>query len=230
MARRPVFQPVLGQPPSVKEIVLDFNWHPGLAKSQAQKSIRSLHEAAKEKGLDPVLEISSKSETPLGVALSAFNLVLCISGRTMPVEVTYQGSKVFENGGPFHDLYSGSSLDAKKDHRIQSSGKLIGFNLSGDKWPANPQTCFYDWLYINALSQHPDMASELLSFRAFSDIAYNPEKSLNCQARSAALFVALYKQELLAQATRDKESFIAIASSKLTNKFPVQGSLFTEID
>jgi hypothetical protein len=60
-----------------------FEWHPGFSKSQAQKSIASLHCAAAEAGIAPVLEISSKSPDPLGVSLSAFNLLLVApeSGR-----------------------------------------------------------------------------------------------------------------------------------------------------
>src|SRR5947209_12027782 len=201
MARRPVFRPVLSGPPFVEEVILDFGWYPGFAKSQAQKSIASLHAAAREKGLSPVLEVSSKSDTALGVALSAFNLALCLGGRTMSVEVAFQGSKVFERGGPFHDLYSASSRDAKRDERIRASGRIVGFNLLGEEWPTEPQTCFYDWLYITALSQHPEVVREVVGFKAFSDIAFNPEKSLNCQARSAAVFVALSEQGLFAQAT-----------------------------
>jgi hypothetical protein len=141
MARRPVFHPVLSGSPFVQEVILDFDWHPGFAKSQAQKSIASLHAAALDRGLGPVLEISSKSDTALGVALSAFNLMLRLGNRTMSVEVAFQGSKVFEHGGAFHDLYSASSRDAKTDERIRSSGQLVGFNLLGEDWPIKPQTC-----------------------------------------------------------------------------------------
>lgn len=217
MARRPVFRPVLSGRPFVEEVVLDFDWHPGFAKSQAQKSIASLHAAAREKGLAPVLEISSKSDTALGVALSAFNLTVRLGDRAMSVEVAFQGSKVFEHGGPFHDLYGASSRDAKMDDRIRSSGQLVGFNLLGEEWPTEPQTCVYDWLYITALSQHPKAAQKVAEFKGFSDIAFNPEKSLNCQARSAAVFVALSKQGLLAQATRDKESYLSIVGDRSAN-------------
>lgn len=231
MARRPVFRPVLSGPSFVEKVVLDFEWHSGFAKCQAQKSIKSLHAAARKCGLVPVLEISSKSDTPLGVALSAFNLTLRLGDRTMSVEVAFQGSKVFERGGPFHDLYSASSRDAKTDERIRSCGQLIGFNLFGEKWPTEPQTCFYDWLYITALSQHPEAAREVGDFKAFSDIAFNPEKSLNCQARSAALFVALSMQGLLAQATRDKESYMSIVEGPRANgrRSPVQRDLFGDL-
>jgi hypothetical protein len=216
----------------VEEVVLDFDWHPGFAKSQAQKSITSLHAAAREKGLSPVLEISSKSDTALGVALSAFNLILRLRGRAMSVEVAFQGSKVFERGGPFHDLYGASSRDAKTDERVRASGQLVGFNLLGDEWPTEPQTCFYDWLYITALSQHAEAAREVMGFKAFSDIAFNPEKSLNCQARAAAVFVALSGGGLLAEVTRDKEAYLAVVRGMPPNRSrsSVQRSLFSDME
>jgi hypothetical protein len=215
----------------VEEVVLDFEWYPGFAKSQAQKSIASLHAAARERGLSPVLEVSSKSDTALGVALSAFNLKLRLGDQVMSVEVAFQGSKVFEHGGPFHDLYNASSRDAKTDERIRSCGQLVGFNLLGQEWPTEPQTYFYDWLYITALSQHPEAAREVVEFVAFSDIAFNPGKSLNCQARSAAVFVALSKQGLLAQATRNRESYRTLAGGTPAKEqqSPVQPDLFSDI-
>src|SRR5438309_9713055 len=106
MARRPVFKPALSGPPNVEEVYLEFHWHPGFAKVQAQKSIASLHQAATAKGLAPVLEISTKSPDSLGVSLSAFNLALRTpQGQPISVESAFQGSKVFERGGPFRDLY-----------------------------------------------------------------------------------------------------------------------------
>jgi selenocysteine lyase/cysteine desulfurase len=74
MASRPVFI-VTDAYPYVKEKLIDFEWHKGMAISQKQKSVRSLHEAAKEQ-LEQlnILEISTKSENILGVQLSAFNL------------------------------------------------------------------------------------------------------------------------------------------------------------
>src|SRR6185369_5080603 len=115
-------------------------------------------------------------------------------------------------------LYSVSSREAKTDERIRSSGQLVGFNLLGNEWPTEPQTCFYDWLYITALSQHPEAAREVVGFKAFSDIAFNPEKSLNCQARSAAVFVALSERGLLAQATRDRESYLAVVGGRSASR------------
>ncbi len=232
MARRPVFSPVLSGPPFFQEEFLEFKWHPGFAKLQAQKSIASLHEAAREKGLGPVLEVSSKSDMPHGVDLSAFNLTILIRDQTMSVEVAFQGSKIFEHGGPFHDLYSMSSRDAKTDDRIRSSGQLVGFNILGEEWPIEPQTCFYDWLYITALSQHREAIREVVKFNAFSDIAFNPEKSLNCQARSAAVFVTLSRLGLLARGPLDKETYLALVGGKSAEgkRSSVQRDFFTDMD
>jgi hypothetical protein len=232
MARRPVFHPVLNGPPFVEETLLEFTWHPGFAKSQARKSIASLHEAAKNAGLAPVLEISSKSDSSLGVALSAFNLIVAIQGRRMSVESAYQGSKVFEHGGPFHGLYEASGKDAKTDDRLRSSGAVIHFNLLGEKWPTEPFTAFYDWLYIKALFQHPELAQAIIEFEAFSDIAYNPERSFNCQARAAAVFVALSRQHLLQWAIKGRDSYLELMSrtTKDGTRLSPQQDLFSNLE
>ena len=191
MAKRPIFIPLFSEYPYTKEIFIEFEWYPGFSKTQAQKSIRSIHSQALKKKIGPVLEISSKSEDPLGVSLSAFNLKLTIEKYTMSVECAFQGSKVFQLGGPYVDLYYSTSLEAKKDKRIRESGDLIGFDILGINFPNRPITLFYDWLYLIALSQNTYLTERLLEFRGFSDIAFNPDRSWNCQAKSAALFVSL---------------------------------------
>ena len=193
MARRPVFVPVFGGFPYVKSVDVEFRWFAGFSKTQARKSIVSLHEAAEEQGISPVLDISRKSMSDLGVSLSAFELSLSTrEGRTMSVECAYQGSKVFEGRGPFHDLLEVSSREAKTDARLRMSGEVIAFKFLGESFPIQPQTAFYNWLYITALSQKESrVVQELKQFRGFSDIAFNPKRSINCQARAVALFVAL---------------------------------------
>ena len=196
MAKRPIFSPNSSGFPYVDTVDIEFKWHSGFAKSQMQKSIASLHEAAKKlEKISPILEISGKSTSLLGVSLSAFNLPLELpNGRTMSVECAYQGSKVFENGGPYHDLYYVSSREAKTDDRLRNSGDLVAFNFYGEEFPIEPKTAFYNLLYIAALHQkETNLMSELEIFQGFSDIAFNPNRSLNCQARAAALFVSLSK-------------------------------------
>jgi hypothetical protein len=215
MAIRPVFVPDDARPPFVKEVLVEFKWYSGFAKSQAQKSIGSWHTAAKGRGIDPILEISSKSGQRLGVDLSAFNLMLEAKGhRVMSVECAFQGSKFFERGGPFTDLYAVSSREAKKDDRLRNSGDVIRFTFLGEDFPTKPLTAFYDWLYLRALNQNEVLARQLLRYKGFTDIAFNPEKSFNCQARSAALFVALSQIGEIDNVINDKKHYLDLISDQ----------------
>ncbi len=211
MAERPLFIPAAEGPALVRTKHVEFQWFPGMAVSQKQKSVDSLHAAAcKLPGISKVLEVSSKSREELGVALSAFNLSFTTvkHNRTLSVECAYQGSKVFEQGGPFVDIFGMTSREAKKDERLRSSGRLTGFRFFGTDWGLEPQTAFYDWLYINALKKQPSMTEQLLEYSAFTDIEFNPERSINCQAYSVALYISLHKRCLLEEATASKEAFL----------------------
>ena len=149
--------------------------------------------------------------------MSAFNLELETPSGSMSVECAYQGSKVFEEGGPYHELYSVSSREAKTDKRLRDSGELTGFKFFDEEFPTEPQTAFYDWLYITALWQqkNPNRTQELMKFEGFSDIVFNPKRSLNCQARTAALFVSLSQNELLnEQILQNKECYLRLLSGE----------------
>jgi len=225
MAKRPIFTP--GNTPSelVKEVQVEFDWYPGFSVTQKEKSIKSLHNAAKVFGIHSVLEISTKSSLLLGKELSAFNLPYRINNKIAVVEAAFQGSKVFEAGGPFVDIYVKSGYDAKKDERLKNSGSLLEFNLLGNKWGLEPKTAFYDWLYINALHQNPALGNQLLEFDGFSDIEFNPEKSFNCQARAAALYVSLSKLNLLLTAVSSKKSYLQIITPGTNEESFNQSSL-----
>jgi hypothetical protein len=210
MAKRYVYLPNLTGKVLVAPVAVEFRWVAGMAVSQKQKSIRSLHEAAAKINISKVLEISSKSENPLGVKLSAFNLHLTTpSGLNIPVENAFQASKVFQHGGPYLDLLQATPREAKKYPQLSTSGDLKEFRLEGQDWPTWPLTAFYDWLYLSALRQSPRLAEQLLAFDGFTDIEFNPERSLNCQAASAALFVALSRRDELEAATMNRDAFLA---------------------
>ena len=228
MAQRPIFIPSISGPVLVTAIPVEFVWHPGMSKSQKQKSIRSLHEvAAKTIGIRRILEISSKSEDEIGVRLSAFNLRVQLTNVvSASVEALFQGSKVFSNGGPFTDIYLKDSREAKKDERLRASGQLIGFRCDNRDWPLYPQTVFYDWLYLSALRQNSALAAKVLEYDGFSDIEFNPQKSINCQAASAALYKALVGRGLFDVAMSSPEEFIRIHANHKKNAVPVQGELF----
>ncbi|MBV6627022.1 MAG: hypothetical protein KI793_29485 [Rivularia sp. (in: Bacteria)] len=215
MTKRPIFIPNLSGFSFVKEIVIEFKWHPGFSNVQAQKSIASLHEAAAEAKIAPILEISSKSNHKVGVSLSGFNLKMIKNERSLSVECAYQGSKVFANGGPFSDLYSASSKEAKTDERLRTSGNFVGYEFFGENFLINPVTAFYDWLYLTALSQNPSLFNQLFDFKAFSDIVFNPKKSLNTQARAAALFVSLCHQNEINRVIEDKNYYIDLITKYL---------------
>lgn len=210
MAIRPVFISTKGESEELilrKEI--NFEWFPGFSVSQKQKSIFSLHkQIEKEDSKYNVLEISSKSPNELGVKLSAFNLMINTKNdKKFSVESGFQASKVFSNGGPFVDLFLKNSKEAKKDSRLRNSGKLIGFKYLNREFPLEPKTFFYNWLYINALNMNPDLAKEILKYDSFTDIEFNPQKSINCQAEAAALYLSLKNRNKLEISLESIESF-----------------------
>jgi len=199
MAKRMYFVPNPDGRPVYDEIFVEFEYFNGFALSQKQKSIRSMHSAiaAKYPGAR-VLEVSTKSWEPIGVKLSAFNLLYRDeSGKEYHLENIFQSSKAFEHGGPYRDLLGVPPKDAKRDERLRSSGALRFFEYDSRKWPLEPRSIFYDWIYLTALRQNTDLAEEILAYNAFTDIEFNHAKSFNCQARSAAIFVALMKSKRL---------------------------------
>lgn len=184
MANRPICHAII-KPPFYEAINIDFQFYSGFSLSQKQKCIKSLHEAYLNSYPDrKPLEISSKSTMNLGISLSAFNLTLTNNTKTFSVECAFQGSKVFENGGPYIDLFDKTSKEAKKDERLKTSGNLIRFQYQNNDYPLEPKDFFYNWLYINALSQNKELTQQLLCYDSFSDIEFNPQKSINCQAKA----------------------------------------------
>ncbi len=217
MAERPIFVPAPDSPELVKELSMQLTWHPGFAPSQKKKNVLALHESAARAGHAPLLEVSTKSEEKMGQRLSAFNLKVHsdVLG-TMPLETAFQGSKVFERGGPFTDLYRSADVrDAKRDLRLKDSGPLRGFQFEDYWFPLEPKTAFYDWLYITSLYEHRDwLRTRIMKYAGFTDIEFNPERSINCQARSCALLVTLLKNDWIDEAVSSPEAFIKLLASR----------------
>ena len=210
MANKPIYHAII-QAPYYEAVSVDYQFYSGFALSQKQKSIRSLHEQYIKRNPNcKILEISTKSTSALGVSLSAFNLNIQTSKRTFSVECAFQSSKVFEYGGPYIDLLNKNSRDAKKDPRLHESGKLLKFHYFNLEFPLEPKDYFYNWLYINALNLNTELTSKILHYDSFSDIEFNPNKSINCQAKAAAIFVGLSKQHLLDEAIKSRDEFLKI--------------------
>lgn len=231
MANRPIFIPVkTGNIPGVKILDLDFQWFPGMAPSQKKKSIKSLHDRAIAVGVSPILEVSSKSEEELGVSLSAFNLMIETENKKykFSVESAFQASKVFELGGPYVDLLNKTSLEAKRDIRLKESGNVLGFEFFGREFPVTPRTYFYDWLYVNALKRNDELACTVVEYYGFSDIEFNPKKSINCQAYSLALYVSLVSTGMLEEALSSPSRFLEVSYQEDSGQSStyLQASLF----
>lgn len=210
MASRPIFLALAEADHLVSERSFEFHWSSGFSATQKKKNILALHETARLEGIYPVLEVSTKSEEKIGQRLSAFNLKIKTSQGEMTIESAFQGSKVFSGGGPYTDLYGVDSRSAKKDERLKTSGHLVGFDFMGQRWPLEPKTAFYDWLYLNALSPHKEFLRILYRYEGFSDIEFNPERSINCQARTCALLVSLLKLDALDDALTSQQHFISV--------------------
>lgn len=213
MAQRICFMSTPGENQMYKEVLVDFKYHSGFALSQKMKSIESMHESIEL--LDSklkIIEISTKSMNPLGVELSAFNLKFYDEdyGGEFFIENIFQSSKVFQNGGPYIDLLHVHPRDAKRDERLKNSGKLKHFHYNNKDWPLEPKSMFYDWIYINALKRYKNLSKDIVAYNAFTDIEFNHKKSINCQARAAAIFVSLSKLNLLNSVLEDIEKFKSI--------------------
>lgn len=224
MANRPIFTATHNQKELFLEVDVDFKFYNGFSITQKSKSIQSLHESAKKLGYKKILEVSTKSSSELGWQLSAFNLMIDFDGdKQISLECAFQGSKVFEGNIQYTDLYQTESIKAKKDERLKKSGNIIGFEFQGVFWENEPKTAFYDYLYIKTLyDNYRDIIDGLTEFEAFTDIEFNPKKSINCQARTCAILVSLTKRNLIEDAISSKERFIEL----VYDKHPQQLRLF----
>lgn len=183
MAKRPVF--FVKQGKVIREIY-SFEWYSGFAVSQKQKSIKSLHNAIRKADVNAKpLEISTKSMENIGIKLSAFNLQI----DNYTLENIFQSAKVFENGGPYLDLLDLSPKEAKRDERLHNSGSLKAFRYQNEDFPLIPKTVFYDFIYITAIKKSltAEEINTILQYNYFTDIEFNPVKSINTQAKAAAI-------------------------------------------
>jgi len=201
--------------PAFVEQVIEFDWHMGMSWQVRQRSSLSMHDAIKENEPEAkVLEVSTKSANyALGRALSAFNLML----GGMRVENIFQSSKVFNDGGPYRDLLDVEPSVAKKDLRIQNqkNRRLVSFVFDGRKFPTEPKSFFYDYIYISALNTNKNLLSEVTKYNIFTDIEFNQKTPysdsrgpFNCQARACAICVWLVRNRVLEDYLKSPEKYI----------------------
>ena len=147
-----------------------------------------------------ILEISSRSDEPLGRALSAMNLRAAGSdgNRRLPVESVYQAAKCYGHDGPDEQPIP-NGFDAKRrDKERRNAGSLRGFQHEGTFWPAASGSAFYDREWIKAATA-AGATRELARYDAYSDQFHRPGAAVACQARSAAMLAGLDRSRQLGQ-------------------------------
>lgn len=195
--------------PYAKEVPVTFPWSNGSKHQNIQAVLDTFHDVYPEV---PVLEVSLASAQPEGVGAAAMKLPLRLAdGQELPVGVVYQGSRVFENGGPYTDLWQLSRQKVQKDPRLHQSGRCIGYRLEGTDYPAEPHPyAFFNWLYCRAVAQNPDRGQELLRYGAFSDLDLGSAKTdRNSPARAAAVYGGLKAAGRL-DCLASYEAFVAV--------------------
>jgi hypothetical protein len=229
---RPIFLPDPGGQ-LVNEVEMEFQWHPGFAMVQQQKNVESLHCSAAAKGFQPLLEISTRSRDNLGIRLSAFNLTLRTPAANEPVtvEAAFQSSKVYsESGQQQHLLTMKDGRRIKAEVRELAGESIDSFRFEEREWGLTPRTSFYDYLYLRALCdtmrEDDSLLKRFANFVGFTDIAFNPKRSFNCQARSCALFIGLGGIEKVDLLLANPDSLIAVFIERQYGCEPPNDRLF----
>lgn len=174
MAIRPIYISTMDlENPFIKKDV-EFTWIKG--NTYKQKCLRrdSLKDGiSKNYDINKWLEISTKSDKDIGKKLSALNLKLKTLNKEFTVEDAYQKAKIIKDG------------------------EITGFKFGSTYFDANPYGMYYDYIYMLALYQNKDLYEQIKDYRIFTDIEFNPNRSLNTQARAVAIFNTLYNNEYL---------------------------------
>lgn len=198
-----------------EEIIIEFEYVKGIAFSQKKKNVLSFHKSIKERFPNSrIIEISTKSLTPLGVKLSAFNLKL----DGYPVECVFQSSKVFDGNIQYEDLLYESPKIAKSFIHDEVKLPVIGFKYKNEFYETFPYSMFYDYIYISAIIQSGMDISELLNYDIFTDIEFNEKKSYNCQARACAIYSYMLRTGKVEYYMSSKERFKELYNNKVTEQ------------
>lgn len=175
MANRPIYISTGDINNPFTEDSISFEWKAGYSYVNKCKRRDNLKkEIAKKYDIDKWLEVSSISDKDIGRRLSALNLMLTLTnGNKYSVESIYQSSKVY------------------KDNHI------IGFKFNNTVFENNPYGMYYDYIYMVALYQNKDYHEIIKDYYLFTDLFFNPNKSLNTQARAIAIFKTLHDNNCL---------------------------------
>ena len=212
--------------PFFEEIHVNIDWFGGFTISQKRKCQIGLHQNfLMDYSEEKVLEISSASLMSLGSGLSAMNLSKRTQKGLTTVESAFQSSRIYSDGirtvGPFPDYLFLPGRECKKLVKEKSAGMhsyMYEFDGMVFYAPAWHISQFYDFLYLDALleQENEEVRENLLKegYTAFTDLA---TKSLNCQARSAAIFVGVTKAGLIDE-VRNYDSYLNLFRTQADGK------------
>lgn len=213
MATRPVFMVSTENAKHFCIVNTVFEFVGCFSPSKTKQSIESLHNSFLR--LNPskkVLEVSSRSNSNLGLKLSAHNLMLSTKNKNIfALDSIFYASQVFQNGGPYLDLLNKDVSVAKHDKRLVKSGDLVGFKFFHLSFDVEYINAFFNYLYISTLHKIKEnriFADELMQYDAFTDIEYNVGSY--SEAEACTLYVALRNKGLIEKALLSKENFIKI--------------------
>lgn len=127
-----------------------FKWNPGFSEAQTRKNVDAVHKGfLKQHPGAKILEVSSSATDPNAIKASAFNLQVRTTHGNFTVEQVFQAGKVFKKNGIQNRLLTYSPQQAKKIiKQINANDQLVGFEEFGSKFPLEPKTYFYNWIYI----------------------------------------------------------------------------------
>ena len=201
----------VGRDVAFEERIVEFEYIKGMAFSQKQKNVLSFHSSIQK--VFPgsrIIEISTKSQSPLGVKLSAFNLRL----DGYPLECVFQSSKLFEGNVQFNHLLLEEPKVAKQYIHDNVFLRLIGFKYKDEMFDLIPRTMFYDYIYISALIQNNMDVSDVVNYDIFTDIEFNEKKAYNCQARACAIYAHMLRHGNVEYYMSSKERFKELYSAR----------------
>ena len=109
--------------------------------------------------------------------------------------------------------------------KANKSAKLSHFNFRGEIFElnagvANSASFFYDFLYFRALRENFSQSeiAQILDYDIFTDIEFNHKVSINCQARSCALYRYALLNKKVDFYTQSKENFKSIYANLTSAK------------
>ena len=201
----------VGEDVAFEERIVEFEYIKGMAFSQKQKNVLSFHTSIQKMFPNSrIIEISTKSQSQLGVQLSAFNLRL----DGYPLECVFQSSKLFEGNIQLNHLLFEEPKAAKQYIHNNVSLHLIGFKYKDELFDLIPRTMFYDYIYISALIQSDIDASDIANYDIFTDIEFNEKKAYNCQARACAIYAHMLRHGSVEYYMSSKERFKELYSAR----------------